>query len=242
MVCILEPFVRLRSNPSTVYLGVDREQAASNAANNRNLTADLVRRFIRWPSLEKFDNDTPTFSPSPFSDVPNPRYIWDTPSRPGQMEAFGIATRPFTVRSGRGNSFIIFLTAFADNAMRAKIELYRRNSNGFYVKTVPQPTGLDDFVMVAGSSNPSTGRTEDPPFNWQDVSYYSTLFTIGRSGTYKIVISFDATNYFLPPEATENPAGIQFVSDIYRLISDLVPTPFEAEGESDDEEREEVQE
>lgn len=236
MVCILEPFTRLISNSNTVYLGVDREQAASNAANNTGFNADLVSRYFRWPALEKFDNDTPTFSPSPFSNISNPRYIWDTPTSPGQMESFGIASRSFTVSSGRASSFIVFLDAFADNAMRAKIELYRRNSAGFYVKAVPQPNGLDNFVMIAGSSNPSAGLTEDAPFNWQDIRYYSTLFTVGTPGTYKIVISFDATNYFLPPSGTANPAGIQFVSDIYRLISDVVPTPFDSDMDEESEE------
>lgn len=218
--CVLDAFVRLISSPTNTFLGVDREQAAFNAANQTGSRAELVSRFPRWPSLEKFDNDRPPASPSPFANVRNPFFIWDLPVTGGQMESFGIASPSFRVNTGIEQSFVISLLAFCDNAMRAKIELYRQISSGFFVKAIPQPLGLDDFVLVAGQpSNPRAGLTEEEPFNWQDIRFYSTLFNVSIPGLYKIVVSFDATNYFVPPGATSNPAGLQFVADIYRQIS-----------------------
>lgn len=217
---VLDAFTRLTSNPSTTYLGTDREQAAFNAANQTGSRAELVSRFPRWPSIENFENDRSPASPSPFANVRNPFIIWDLPGTFGQMKSFGIASPSFQVSEGIEQSFVIFLAAFCNNAMRAKVELYRQISSGLFAKAVPQPLGLDDFVLVVGQpNNLKMGLTEEELFNWQDIRFYSTLFNLTIPGLYKIVVSFDATNYFRSPNTTSNPAGLQFVADIYRQIT-----------------------
>jgi hypothetical protein len=226
----ISPFQRLVSNTDTVFLGTSRDQAAMNAANNTGDHPDAVARRINsptWPSLQKFDNDTTAQPFSPFGSVPNPEYIWDQPTSDGQMVAFAISSEPFIVSAGLTESFSVFLDAFADNAMEAKIELFEE-IGGSFVKTAPQPSGLGDFVLVAGEpNNPAVGLTiNNPPFSFEDIRMYSTRFTTpdnlpSVSRTFKIVVSFKATNYLQQPQyssipsSLNNPSGLQFVVDIY---------------------------
>ncbi|ULM99889.1 hypothetical protein L8956_26590 (plasmid) [Peribacillus frigoritolerans] len=221
----ISPFQRLVSNTSDVFLGVGREQAAMNAANNTGNHPDLVDRFLRcpqWPSINKYDNDTTTQSFSPFGGDSNPDYIWDLPTSDGQTVAFAIASDQFTIPAGSTASFSVSLAAFADNAMEAKIELFER-IGGSFVKAAPQPSGLGDLLLVSGDpNNPAIGLTiNDPPFTFQDIQVYSTRFTAPSSKILKIVLSFEATNYLIQPQfasnpsSLNNPAGLQFVVDIY---------------------------
>ncbi|WP_246289144.1 hypothetical protein [Bacillus haikouensis] len=181
-----------------------------------------------WPSLQKFDNDTTAQPFSPFGSVPNPEYIWNQPTSDGQTVAFAIASEQFTVPAGQTASFSVSLDAFADNAMGAKIELFEEIDGGSFVKTIPQPSGLGEFLMIAGDpNNPAVGLTIDgPPFTFEDIRVYSTRFTIPQSlpsipRTFKIVVSFVATNYLQQPiyssnpSSVNNPAGLQFIIDLY---------------------------
>ncbi|MED3572638.1 hypothetical protein [Cytobacillus praedii] len=216
----ITPFQRLTSNTTNVFLGANMAQAAMNAANNAGTNPDVVARFPEWPSLQKFENDTSLQTFSPYGNVPNPDYIWDQPSSEGQTVAFAIDSSTF----GNPSDFSIFLVAFADNAMEAKIELFEFIGSTF-VKAAPQPAGLDEFLLVAGDPNmPTEGITETTPFNWQDIRVYSTVFTSppnpDNTRRFKIVLSFEVTNYL--PTANNpnnpNPAGLQFMIDIYRNV------------------------
>jgi hypothetical protein len=226
----ISPFQRLVSNTEDVFLGADRNQAAINAANNTGDHPDAIARRITpptWPSLQKFDNDTTAQSFSPFGSVPNPEYIWNQPTSDGQTVAFAIASEEFSVPAGQTASFSVSLDAFADNAMEAKIELFEE-IEGSFVKTTPQPSGLGEFLMIAGDpDNPAVGLTIDgPPYTFQDVRVYSTRFTTPLNQppvarTFKVVVSFEATNYLQQPiyssnpSSVNNPAGLQFVIDLY---------------------------
>jgi hypothetical protein len=226
----ISPFQRLVSNTEDVFLGADRNQAAINAANNTGDHPDAVARRITpptWPSLQKFDNDTTAQPFSPFGSVPNPEYIWNQPTSDGQTVAFAIASEEFSVPAGQTASFSVSLDAFADNAMEAKIELFEE-IEGSFVKTTPQPSGLGEFLMIAGDpNNPAVGLTIDgPPYTFQDVRVYSTRFTTPLNQppvprTFKVVVSFEATNYLQQPiyssnpSSVNNPAGLQFVIDFY---------------------------
>lgn len=210
-------FQRLISNTTDVFLGIDREQAAFNAANGIGSNPNTVPRFPTWPSVEKFMNDTVADgSPSPFANVPNPEYIWDGTPQPGQTVSMAIASNSF-VPDKDIQDFSVSIVAFADNAMEAKIELFIENAMGNFVPVVPQPEGLENFVLIAGTpNNPATGLTETQPFNWQDVRVYSTEFRVEKStDVFKIVFSYEATNYLTPPNGNANPAALQFMSDIY---------------------------
>lgn len=219
----IQPLQRLRSNTTTVFIGTDRDQAAMNAANGIGNHPDPVSRNPVWPSLQKFDNDDSLKVSSPFGDVPNPDYIGNEPTSDGQTAAFAVASQGIPVSGSEESSFSVFLAAFADNAMEAKIELFER-IEGVFVKVAPQPSGLGDFLLVAGDPNtPAVGLTENQPYNWQDIRCYSTHFTVPSPGTFKIVLSFNVTNYLIPNPPRPNPSGLQFIFDIYNEI----PTPLE---------------
>jgi hypothetical protein len=226
----ISPFQRLVSNIDDVFLGADRDQAAINAANNTGNHPDAVDRRVNpptWPSLQKFDNDTTDQPFSPFGSVPNPEYIWNQPTSDGQTVAFAIASEQFMVPAGQTASFSVSLDAFADNAMEAKIELFEE-IEGSFVKITPQPSGLGEFLMIAGEpNNPAVGLTiNNPPFTFEDIRMYSTRFTTplnlpSVSRTFKIVVSFETTNYLQQPiyssnpSSVNNPAGLQFIIDLY---------------------------
>lgn len=217
------PFERLISNTSTVFLGIDMDQAAINAANGIGNHPDFVPRLPNWSSIEKFDNDSSSEDFSPFGGVQNPDYIWDQPTSDGQTSAFAIASKEFTIPSTLLTaSFSIFLDAVADNAMKVKIELFEK-IGGNFVKTAPQPSGLGDITWISGDpNNPAVGLTETKPFNWQDIRMYSTRFTVPSSKTLKIVVSFEATNYLIQPPGSFNAAGLQFVADIYATVPEFI--------------------
>ncbi len=67
-------------------------------------------------------------------------------------------------------------------------------------------------------------------------NYYAKKVNVTIIQTNKIVISLMQLIIFTTPVGFVNPAGIQFVSDIYRPISDLMPTPFETDKEGKPEE------
>jgi hypothetical protein len=218
----IQPFQRLTSNTTTVFLGTNMDEAAMNAANGTGNLPDGVARNPRWPKLEKFDNDISFQVYSPLGATPNPDYIWDLPTSDGQTVAFASTSLTFGVEPDELRSFSVFLGAFADNAMEAKIELFELIGDTF-VKAAPQPTGLGDVVFVAGNPNtPAVGLTETEPYNWQDIRMYSTRFfaptTLSVDRSFKIVVSFEGTNYL--PTANNpnnpNPAGLQFMVDIYQ--------------------------
>ncbi|SIS01103.1 hypothetical protein SAMN05878482_1095 [Peribacillus simplex] len=214
---------RLTSNTNFVRLGADRAQAAFNAANGIGVIPDAVARHVNpptWPSLKKFDNDNLGVAFSPLGGSPDPQYIWDLPTADGQSAAFAIASNPLTIP----RVYSVFLNAFADNAMKAKIELFEL-IDGSFVKAAPQPAGLDEFLLIAGDpNNPAVGLTiNDPPFTFQDNRVYSTIIN-APAGT-KIVVSFEVANYLIQPQyasnpsSLNNPAGLQFIVDIYGFSS-----------------------
>lgn len=209
-------FQRITSNASTVFLGVNMAQAAFNAANGQGANPVTVPRYLNpvWPLIQKYDND----NFPPFGDNPNPEYIWDQTTSDGQTVAFGAASAGRSIPSGTTEAFAVTLIAFADNAMEAKIELFELINNQF-VKAAPQPDGLDELVLVAGTPNiPATGLTEIEPYNWQSTRVYSTLFTVealDADRVVSIVVSFEGTNYLVPNPPKPNPAGLQFILDIY---------------------------
>ncbi|URT71579.1 hypothetical protein [Cytobacillus firmus] len=180
----IEFFERLTSNTTTVFLGATMAQAAFNAANDINggNHPDPVPRVNVWPSLKKFGNDTTTQPYSPFGGVSNPEYIWNQPTSDGQTVAFAVASERINANPGFIRSCSVFLGAFADNAMEAKIELFEDiggGGDGPYAKAFPQPGGLDEFLLISGDPDtPAVGLTEMKPYNWQDICMYSTHFEV----------------------------------------------------------------
>lgn len=219
---VIKSFERLTSNTNSVYLGTNMAQAAFNAANVQGSKPDAVVRYLDpvWSLLQKYDNDSSNQPYSPFGGTPNPDYIWEQPTSDGQRVAFASTTGAKFVTDGTTMSFSVFLVAFADNAMEAKIELFELmgGEQGDYVKAAPQPAGLDELVLVAGKPNmPAEGLTEIEPYNWQNICVYSTCFTVDapENRIIKIVVSFEVTNYLVTNPPKPNPAGLQFFLDIY---------------------------
>ncbi|RAP74528.1 hypothetical protein [Paenibacillus montanisoli] len=209
---------RDNSDSTHVFIGDSREQAASNAANNTGMKADLISRYPVWPSIQKFDNDTSETAFSPLGNIPNAQYIWDLPTAAGQTAFFAIPS--LIVGQGTGFAPVLLtftVVAFADNAMTMTIELFERIA-GTFVKVDPQPQELGK-TFIAGSNNPATGITETAPANWQNIRMFSTLTgppeVIGDERIFAFVVSFEVTNY-LPTgnnPANPNPAGLLFVID-----------------------------
>lgn len=218
----ITPFDRLVSNSTIISVGIDRDAAAMNAANaTGGPTNDITRLSLKWPSVRKYDNDKLAFgSPSPFASISNPEYVWSTPISNGQFTSYAVASKIVTTSPEDPRiSMNVNLVAFADNAMTAQISLFEETGL-MYTKVAVQPTGLDNFILIAGTPNdPTTGLTEGLPYNWQDVRVYSTFFQVpvtpAVTRNFKIVISFGATNYLPSNLIEENPAGLQFMADIY---------------------------
>ncbi|CAH0166132.1 hypothetical protein SRABI80_00986 [Peribacillus frigoritolerans] len=121
--------------------------------------------------------------------------------------------------------------------MEAKIELFEE-IGGTFVKVSPQPEGLDEFLLIAGEpNNPAVGLTiNNPPFTFQDTRMYSTRFTTpdnipSVSRTFKIVVSFEVTNYLQQPiyssnpSSLNNPAALQFMVDIFLAPESCIEPP-----------------
>lgn len=121
--------------------------------------------------------------------------------------------------------------------MEAKIELFEE-IGGTFVKVSPQPEGLDEFLLIAGEpNNPAVGLTiNNPPFTFQDTRVYSTRFTTpdnlpSVSRTFKIVVSFEVTNYLQQPiyssnpSSLNNPAALQFMVDIFLAPESCIEPP-----------------
>lgn len=220
-----QPFQRLISNGSTVFVGVDREDAEINAANGTGGKASIVPRLsATWPALKKYDNDVAPGSPSPFNSVPNPEYIWQPPITDGQTAAFAIASDSFTANGVEVVRMSVNLAAFADNAMETKITLFERKADTTFAKVEIQPNGLNDYILISGTPNtPATGLTEFMPFNWQNIRVYSTFFAaaaidLANPRVLKVVISFEPTNYLPSILGATNPAGLQFIVDLYKDV------------------------
>ncbi|MDT8979277.1 hypothetical protein RQP50_23850 [Paenibacillus sp. chi10] len=183
----IEAFQRLVSNATSVFVGTNIDQAALNAANGTGTNADKVARTlapVAWPLLEKYDNDNSLQAYSPFGGVPNPEYVWKLPVSEGQTSAFAAASTPFLIPAGASVSFNLFLNAFADNAMEARIELFEDTGGagtGPFAKSAVQPAGLDDFFLIAGDPNmPALGLLETQPYNWQDISTPTSPVRVGE--------------------------------------------------------------
>jgi pectin methylesterase-like acyl-CoA thioesterase len=102
----------------------------------------------------------------------------------------------------------------------------------------PQPEGLDELLLIAGEpNNPAVGLTiNNPPFSFLDTRVYSTRFTTpdnspSVSRTFKIVVSFEVTNYLQQPiyssnpSSLNNPAALQFMVDIYLAPESCIEPP-----------------
>ncbi|MBW7452655.1 hypothetical protein ACFOLF_25905 [Paenibacillus sepulcri] len=103
---------------------------------------------------------------------------------------------------------MISLTAFADNAMEAQIDLVNATTNT--IVTTP-PLGQ---LLLDGSMDPTPVILE-PPFNWQIIRCYSITTGLLPAGLYKIIVSFTVINYD-QYMSFPNVAGLSFISDIYK--------------------------
>ncbi|TKH45983.1 hypothetical protein C1I60_05995 [Paenibacillus terrae] len=199
----LTPVQRLCSNTTNVYVASDRDMAVAAANLGIGTLAVEVPQFPTWPSLKKFVNDNNPV----FGDVPDAITIWSSTTAPGQVLGFAAATNSFTL-SAEGQ-ILINLTAFADNAMEAQIDLVDATTNTL-ISTPPL-----GFLLLDGSMDP-TPVILVPPFNWQTIRCYSITTGLIPAGLYKVIVSFTVVNYD-QYMSFPNPAGLSFVADIYKV-------------------------
>lgn len=198
-----------------VVVGNSFTEAAELAANGGATNyADVITPYAYWPRLSFYTNQ-----PDPI-DGAAPAYIWDLPVLPGQTKYFASASGELPLSTNQIGVVQIVSAAVADNAYATRFELFRRNNRtGRFERVASQPAELAPLLISGTPNNPATGRTEvAPPYNWQFVRYYHTLFFLETAGTYIIVQTFQATNYVNPINSTVNPAGLEFVTDVKLTI------------------------
>ncbi|MDQ0879241.1 hypothetical protein [Peribacillus sp. V2I11] len=107
--------------------------------------------------------------------------------------------------------------------MNAKIELYKEIGGSFVIAS-PQPSGVGCFLLIAGDpNNPAVGLTiDDPSYTFQDNRVYSTRFTSPSTppvpSVFKIVVSFELTDYLIQPIYSSNHPVFTIQKD-YNLFS-----------------------
>jgi parallel beta-helix repeat protein len=198
----LTPVQRLTSNTTNVYVAIDRDAAVAAAILGIGTLAVAVPPFFTWPSINKFINDNNPV----FGVVPDPIAVWNSTTAPGQVFGYAAATNSFTLAAD--GQVLINLTAFADNAMEAQIDLVDASTNT--VISTP-PLG---FLLLDGSMDP-TPVILNPPFNFQAIRFYSITTGVIPAGQYKVIVSFTVVNYD-QYMSFPDPAGLSFVADIYQ--------------------------
>lgn len=181
--------------------------AANGGATNR---ADVIAPYAYWPRLSFYENEQDPIN------GPAPVYIWELPVAPSQTRFFAIASGVLPVHFREVGVVQIVSVAVADNAFATRFELFRLNPRtGLYERVAVQPAELTPLLISGTPNNPSTGRNEvAPPYSWQFVRYYHTLFFLESPGDYIVVQAFQATNYANPINSTVNPAGLEFITDV----------------------------
>ncbi|MGE6669486.1 right-handed parallel beta-helix repeat-containing protein [Paenibacillus xylanexedens] len=198
---LITPVQRLSSSTTNVYVAADRDTAVAAANLGTGTLAVEVAQFPLWSILTEFNNDNNPV----FGAVPNPVIVWDATTAPGQVFGFAAATDSFTFSAA--GEVLINLTAFADNAMEAQIDLVDATTNT--IISTP-PLGV---LLLDGSMDP-TPVVLDFPFNWQNIRFYSIPTGPLPAGEYKVIVSFTVVNY-LQYMSYPDPAGLSFVADVY---------------------------
>ena len=211
-MAVLSPVQRLVSNGTSVFIAADRTAAVAAAISGSGTLATVVPRYVAWPGLERLTNDNNSF----FAPFGEPQCIWDTTATDGQTRGFATASNPFTLTGT--SELAVSLAAFADNALEAQIDLVDAATSA--IVSAP-PLGV---LLTDGSMDPASGTTTDinPPFNWQNIRFYSVNSGAIPAGTYKVVVSFRGVNYNRA-SGTVNPAALAFVADVYSGRSSLAP-------------------
>lgn len=197
------PVQRLSSSAANVYVATDREMAVAAANLGTGTLAVEVPQFPIWASLTKFVNDNNPV----FGAIPDPTTVWSSSMAPGQVFGFAASSSSFTITSE--GQVLIYLTAFADNAMEAQIDLVDATTNTL-ISSPPLGT-----LLLDGSMDP-TPVVLEPPFNWQNIRCYSISTAPIPAGQYKVIVSFTVVNYD-QYMSYPYPAGLSFVADIYSV-------------------------
>lgn len=204
-----------------MYANTGAQAVANLLAGAIPNTVNVGNAPLIWPSLNKYVNDNNSAIPVstgvniPFNAVPDPQFLWsELAPTPGEMRGFATISNPVALEVGQDNNFVIYLSAFADNAQTAMITVVDAATHAVI------PTATTGVTLIDGSLDPATGATTDVanPYNWQKIRTYSTpiaLGVIGAAQSVKFVISFDVTNYV--DHGGINTAGIAFFADIYQL-------------------------
>ncbi|WCK53775.1 hypothetical protein PP175_21010 [Aneurinibacillus sp. Ricciae_BoGa-3] len=219
----ITPLTRLVSSgsatpaPRRTFVALDRPTAISLARANQgeqafalvaqadSVATDEGRVFQGWPKLTPYRNDNSNFTKI------EPAYVWDSYTTAGQMRFFAISSTTFQLLTGQ--QVLIDLWVFCDNAHDVQIDVFDLTQSDTFT-TISPPDNLSDGML-----DPNTGTTDDVPFNWLNVQYYSnTSIPVPdtRNGdTFQVVLSFEAVNYNIDPPNAFNPAGLSFAADLY---------------------------
>jgi len=206
------------TGPSPTFIASDRDTAISLALDGTGTRATPYGRlFTGWPGLKPYSNDNAvfTFGPPPPDDK-TPQYLWADTITAGERLGFAVASATFSNPAAEGGVCVVSLTVFGDNAHTAVVTIVAEDGV-FVANLTPSGVGDTPIPLVDGSMAPID---ENPPFNWQDIRYYSNEIQI-EPGSYRVVVSFEAQNYVSPPEII-NPAGLAFVADIRFIFFEQV--------------------
>lgn len=177
----------------------------------------MLLPFPLWPQLTPFTNDNSALAGAA------PQTVWISPTAAqGQKIGFAQQSSSFSVGLGIVSDFVITLAVFSDNAVDARIQAF--NTLGVVIPVQLTASNLNVLLTDGENSDPSSQNVVTPPYNWQNVLYYTINATLPASTLAALgvmfIISFDILNYLTNGDT--NPAGIAFVADIYGDLPSVV--------------------
>ncbi|GMA66299.1 hypothetical protein NZD89_28895 (plasmid) [Alicyclobacillus fastidiosus] len=202
----ITPLARLVSDKQTV-VALDRATAIAQARGIQvlNDSTEVGRIVQQYPQLLPYQNDNSSLS------TVAPSYIWDSITTTPQIRFFALGTTGFVLAAG--NQLLVDLKVFCDNAHDVQIDIFDVTVGDLFTTITPAGNLTD------GNLDPNTGVTDDIPYNWLNILYYtntSIAVPDSRDGdTFQAVLSFQAVNYNISPPGTPNPAALAFVADIW---------------------------
>jgi hypothetical protein len=198
LIMPIVPIGRIVSDDTVVVRDSAAEavQALLDGAPSNAVVTGMVNPS--WPVLLQFNSP----NNGDFTKVPNPQYIWDeiSTNHPGKRLGFA---KSIPISARNGVSYVLHLFVLGDNAIKARAQL-------FSVKTPTEQLDITDGFLLDSSFDPSSGATT-PPFEWQNVRYYSIAFQNTSEGE-QVIVSFEVQNY---NAGDFNPGMLMFVADLY---------------------------
>ncbi|RAP73368.1 hypothetical protein [Paenibacillus montanisoli] len=198
-MAFLFPIGRIISDTSVVVRDSAEEAVQALLEGALGNAVETGMSSANWPTLVQFN----TPNNGDFPSVGNPLYIWDSAdnSNPGKRLGFAKA---IDIPAGQDIPFVLHLFVFADNAVKARAQIFSKGA------TPTEQLDITDGFLLDNSFNLTSGSNK-PPFEWQNVRYYSKAFQNNAQGQ-QVVVSFEVQNYI---GGSFDPGALMFVADLY---------------------------